>query len=306
MKQFKPISINGKVLEEGYVMNKWLESRFRRNKNAIIPVVGATGSGKSYGSIRMMEMWYKYKFNRPFPSENICFSISQTVKRIKQGGLERGEFIIVEEGGVVANALDFQNKIVKFFNFVLQSFRSKNIGIIFTLPSIGLLNKTARTLAHAILETKYIDESTKMLVFKPFYCQTNPMTGKVYNKYFRQRVQGRLVKVERISYGLPSKEILKPYEERKDKFVETQMDNLIELTEDEDNNNKYEEIDARIDDLISRGITKQVDIAEELGMTRQGVSKHFQRRWKKARIVPKSPEILVLSTDKPHLAPIST
>jgi|GEM_PF-3626132 len=235
-------------------------------------------SGKTYSNIRMCELWYKYKFDEPFPQENICFSVSEAVKRLR-GGLRKGEFIIVEEAGVLINSLDFQNKIAKFFTGVLQSFRSKNIGVVFNLPNISFLNKTARTLLHVVFQTQRIDPIRKEVVVKPFYWQTNSLSGKTYQKYLQQKINGHHLKIQRLNFGLPSSEILIPYEKRKDEFVNKTMDNLIELQVENDvkikDKNKPKEIQVAIKKIYDSGITKHEEIAKVLGVHRVAVTKHL-------------------------------
>ena len=56
--------------------------------------------------------------------------------------LRKGELLIFEEAGANMGSLDFQNKVSKVFSYVLQSFRSLNIGILFNLPVEGSLSKS--------------------------------------------------------------------------------------------------------------------------------------------------------------------
>ena len=171
---------------EGYLINHWMDGRFKKNKNILIATIGATGSGKSYANLRMMELWYLYKFKTQLPMENVCFSIKEAMELINSQKLPKGSLLVIEEAGVTMNSLDFQNKIVKFFNFVLQSFRSKNIGILFNLPNLGFMTKTGRTLLHGIFQAMKINPQTKEVSVKPFYIQTEPFSGKVYKHYLKQ------------------------------------------------------------------------------------------------------------------------
>lgn len=240
MRQLQPILINGKPIEEGQVVNTWFENRFNANKNILLAVIGATGSGKSYSCIRMCELWYKHKFNEMYPLDNICFSIKDIMQRIMSGKLRRGEILILEESGVIMGNLDFQNKYNKFFGYVLQSFRSKNIGIIFNLPNFSMLSKQARTLLHGVFETMTIDKQKNKVIIKPFYLQTNAFYGKAFTKYLHQKVAHTTVKVRRLNIGMPSPEILKPYEEKKDKFVNATGEILVEAINEKENGGEKE------------------------------------------------------------------
>ncbi|HEA46175.1 MAG TPA: hypothetical protein ENH99_00115, partial [Candidatus Pacearchaeota archaeon] len=179
-----------RVLEEGVAFNRWAGGKFKRNKNILLAMTGMTGSGKSYTSLRMCELYYQDKFKKPFPIENVCFSISELMKLLTSKTLKRGEIIILEEAGTSLNSLDYQNKVSKLFTFILQSFRSMNIGLIFTLPVLTMLNKSARMLLHAHFVTSGIDFYLKNCKIKPLYHQLNQERGKSYWKYQRIKVNG--------------------------------------------------------------------------------------------------------------------
>jgi len=212
-------------IPEGEVLNKWLYSRMiQRNQNALIAVTGGTGSGKSYGCHRIAELWYRFQFNKPYPVErNTCFSIDTLMMRLVDKDpdtkLRKGELLIFEEAGANFGSLDFQTQISKMFGYVLQSFRSMNIGILFNLPLLTMMNKSARMLLHAQFITAGIDYQKNVCRFKPFFRQVNQQTGKVYEKYLRTRVGKGTKAVKRMAYSLPSQEILDDYEARKLNFV---------------------------------------------------------------------------------------
>lgn len=208
-----------RILAEGEYINKYLQGRFSKNKNAIFVVTGATGSGKTYACLRICELWYSHFFNDKFPTANICFSVNEIVKRLKEGNLRRGELLVLEEGGANLGSLDFQNKLSKLFTYILQSFRSMNIGLLINLPVLSMLNKQARLLLHIHMITNGIDFFNKECELKCLNHQLNQHTGKSYWKYPRIMHGGRSVKVETISYRMPSQDLLWTYEKRKSEFV---------------------------------------------------------------------------------------
>lgn len=310
MNKQEELVINGQVIPEGYFLNNWFASRFDANKNVLLVVVGATGSGKSYSCIGMAESWYKYRFkNKEFPLENIVFSLGEGARRLKGETLEKGEFIIVEEAGVVANALDFQNKLVRLFNYILQSVRCKNIGIIFNLPNFSLLNKTGRSLAHGVFETVGINKNTNQVLLKSKGLQTNAITGKIYPKYLRQVINGKLIAPRRIKVGKPSDRIIIPYEKMKSDFVEKQISGLIdETTPQEEKQEKKKEIKPiwkAIKLCLDRGITNQFEIGKIIGISQPKVSRHLQLMEENGFYEPKYLEKVEKYTSNPLLAPIS-
>jgi len=212
--------IKHEQISEGEVFNKWLYSRLiKHNKNVLSAELGSTGSGKSYRDLRKMELWYKYYFNKEVPTENICFGLGQVMEILSSGNLKKGEIILVEEAGVNLGSRDWQSKVSKMFNYVLQSFRSMNIGLFFNLPYLSMLDSQARHLLHYYAESSGVDYEKKTNESKPFFLQVAQATGKIYKHYPRVKVNGRTVKVNRFVYSLPSKYLIDAYEEKKDKYL---------------------------------------------------------------------------------------
>ena len=113
--------IHSNHFPEGEIFLRWINNRFIKNKNVITVTTGPTGSGKSYCDLRRAEMQHRRIFNEEFPIENCCFSVSELMQRIQFGKLRKGEILMLEEAGVNAGSNDWQNKVVKMFNYVLQS-----------------------------------------------------------------------------------------------------------------------------------------------------------------------------------------
>lgn len=265
--------------QEGEVLLNWFKIRFSQNKNILILTIGSTGSGKSWADARICELWYKAYFNKAFPVEHICFSLEEAVKLIFSGKLKRGDIIIIEEAGININALDFQKKAIKFFGFILQSFRSKNIGIIFNTPNLSFIGKTQRTLLHGVLETAGIDRKNSQVILKPYYLQTNSFYGKTYKKFLRKKVDNRLRSIERIALSKPSDELITAYEEKKSIFVEKIGKEFISLSETKDEEEKPfdEEFYKKYKMLrLDRGM-KNTKIQEELCMNPRTIQPYIKR-----------------------------
>ncbi len=223
--------------KEGEIFCKWMHNRIiRKNKNVLGANLGATGSGKSYRDLRMAELWYEYHFKEKFPSENICFGVVNIMRRLSSGTLRRGEVLIFEESGVNMGSLDFQNRVSKMFSYVLQSFRSMNIAIFFNLPHLSMLNKTARMLMHYSMESVGIDAENKINKCKMFMHQVNQRSGKIYTKYPRAKVNGKLKTIKRLNFNLPNEELRRFYEAKKVQYLsditKEYTDELERLEED--------------------------------------------------------------------------
>jgi len=223
--------------QEAGILMKYLGNRFKRNKNWLCAITGGTGSGKSYASVRICELWYQHYFKKRFPVEHICFSIEEMIKLFLGEKLKRGDLVVLEESGTLINSKDFQMKINKLFNFFMQSFRSLNVGLIFNLPSFSMMDKSTRILVHSHFITKRIIEEEKVCELKPYYVQVNQASGKEYRKYlrvsFHENGMSFVRKVDSLKLTLPSQDIIDDYEKRKRTFVLLMADNLLERIEKE-------------------------------------------------------------------------
>lgn len=245
------------VIKEGKYLNSFLNYRFKKNKNALIAVTGPTGSGKTYSCLSMSQHWYKFRWDEDFPSENICFSIKEVVNLLKSGKLRRGELLILEEAGTNLGSLDFQTRVSKLFTYILQSFRSMNIGLLFNLPVLTMLNKQTRQLLHMHMITKGIDFTNKKVILDCKIHQLNQHSGKSYWKYPQVLVGHKRVKLKELSYGLPPKELLEIYEERKKNFVST-------LVEEYEENVTKTQGDIREEERLKENIIKTQKLEELL------------------------------------------
>ncbi len=206
--------------DEGEAFCKWLDARFRHNKNVLGVNLGATGSGKSWRDLRMAELWYKYNFNEQFPTENICFGIGDGMKLLASGKLRKGEVIIFEEAGVNLGSRDWSSKISKMFNYILQSFRSMNIAFFFNLPYLSMLDSQARHLLHYSFESYSIDYEKGLNICKPFFHQVNQGTGKIYKKYLRVKHGKSSTRMKTLAFSKPSPYLIEAYEAKKKSYLQ--------------------------------------------------------------------------------------
>jgi len=215
----KAIVVKGNF-KEGEIFLKWLESRLiRNNKNVLGAELGPTGSGKSYRDLRKAELWYEHYFNEKFPIDNICFGIEKLMNKLAKGNLRKGEILIFEEAGANLGSRDFATKINKMLNYVLQSFRSMNIGIFFNLPYLSMLDSQARHLLHYSFESAGIDYKEGLNECKPKFHQVNQDTGKIYKKYPIIKLNDSTRKVQRFAFFKPSQYLINAYEQKKEEYL---------------------------------------------------------------------------------------
>ena len=265
---------------EGLIFCKWLHSRLiKHNKNVLSAELGPTGSGKSYRDLRKAELWYEYHFKSEFPTENICFGLSNVMDRINKGNLRKGDVLIVEEAGVNLGSRDWASKFSKMFNYVLQSFRSMNIALFLNLPYLSMLDSQARHLLHYYAESVGIDYENGFNKCKPFFLQVAQGTGKIYRHYPKVKLNGKTIKVKKFNYAMPSQYLVDAYEDKKAKYLKELIKNFSEKMDKESGVKKIDlpsEIEIHAYKLSLTG-KKQVEIAKELEKNRHTIKKYIEK-----------------------------
>lgn len=286
-------------LKEGEIFLRWTANRlFKRSQNVIAVTTGSTGSGKSMQDLRRMELHYLEYFSKKFPDinkrimENVFFSIGSLVNRLadKNNPLLPGEIIMLEEAGIGLSSHAWQDKSVKLFNHILQSFRCKGTMLIMNLPVFTMLNKSARQLCHWQFTMVNIDYKKKVSVSKGKYLQLSQQSGEHYPKYLRVVIDHAWTPIERYSYQLPSRELIDAYDEMKQSFVDK---TIMSLKTHEDEATEKAEIKAGgsfkpfterqllIQKIYHEGIKTQTAIADKIGTKQDRISTNMISMTKK-------------------------
>ena len=129
--------------------------RIYRNANAFIIVVGDVGSGKSYFALDLA-LKISERFDTPFNKDWVQFS-SEGMYKAAMRDHKRGQVILLDEMGVIMSNRRAMAKGNVGLSFLLQTIRSQNHILIFTVPDFSFVDKVARTLIHyrAIVKPRF-------------------------------------------------------------------------------------------------------------------------------------------------------
>ena len=237
------------IKKEGDTFFKWLYNRvMKKNKNAIITTLGATGSGKSWSNLRIAEKATRINLNKDFDPRNITFTPREAMERINSGELIRGDVIIMEEIGVSASSREWWSITNIMLSYLTQTFREKGYVLLMNTPDLSFIDKNIRKLTHCILTTQGINFRTNTTKVVPKILQVNHSTGKVYYKFMRSK----RAKVQGVNLQRPSQPLIDYYEVKKKEYV----DKLNEKIE-----KKIlvsEEKEKKADDkVMGNGVTKE-------------------------------------------------
>jgi len=199
------------------IIKKIRKRLLKSNKNWLCCVCGGTGSGKSYGAIKLASL-----IDPNFSIDNVVFNSEDFMTLLNSGRLERGSVIIWDEAGVGMAAREWYTISNKAINYVFQTFRHMNIGVIMTTPSFDYLDSQVRKLFHSYIETMNVDTTRDIAEVKYMEVSFNPRFGKVYFKY--PVINGKVV--DRLYIKKPKHAFVKAYEKKKEKFSKDLRDDV--------------------------------------------------------------------------------
>ena len=297
------------------ILIQYIKDRvLHKNKNFLMLFVGATGSGKSYSALKLAE-----ELDDSFDINRVCFkakdfmnTINQLVERAEKGEVIKGKVVLWDEFGVEHNAREFMTISNRVINYFFQTSRHLNLIVIMTVPLLSFIDSATRKLSHAVAEMQGINSRTKTASVKVKMLQTNVITGKEYPKYLRYRRKNKMFVSKRLKFNLPSKELREVYEKKKKEFT-TQLNQEImnKLLKSEAKDNKpvnllkpLTPLQQKILECLRNGITKQKDIAEELGEFSSKISFNIGYMRKKGIYIGKYGELnenTAQGTAEPHI-----
>ena len=198
-----------------------IKNRLEQNKNALLAVVGETGSGKSYSALRLAEL-IDDDFN---VSGKVCFRPIEFVKAVQRA--RKGAAIVFDEAGVGIPAREWWSIQNRLLDYVIQTFRFKNLCVIFTMPNLNFIDEHARLLFHYVLETQFIDYEAESVVLKPFKIMSYSRAKKTYLVYPRLKN----VVIRRLLVSKPSERVIKEYEAKKERYLSELYTEITETLE---------------------------------------------------------------------------
>lgn len=203
--------------------------RIDNNKNAIIIINGATGSGKTYAGIHLaLNIAEHYGIDFDI-HKHMAFSFEEIHDRMSHGRNRIGQPYLMEEVGAVGSGTssnEWQSRANKLFNSFLQTARHRRQALILTCPVFTMLEASSRRLCHIMATMERIDFTTNTSYMKPYIIQTNARTGDQYFKLFRYRYEGIQTKMRLYGVPLIPKTVITAYEHEKNQYSK-RLDHLI-------------------------------------------------------------------------------
>jgi len=184
------------------------------------------------------------------------------------------KIIIFDEAQTEISNRSWQSLSNKLMNYLLSTFRHRNVILLFTSPYADFLDSQTMKLIHCKFEVRSHSQKTNKTLIRPKLLQYNSKLRKFYEHslyVIRDRKYNKLVKwfVDK-----PPKQLIKQYEKDKVVFTDKLNKNILEeldnLEKKENHSIKKGELnpDSMQPDIwaiAQEGYTKQREIADKLG-----------------------------------------
>ena len=190
------------------------------NQNFLGIFTGEPGSGKTYAALNMAwALDRKWDGSPNFDISKIVFSYEEFL--FKCSILKKGEFLIWDEVGTALNPRDFYEKKNKLSSSIHQVFRMRNLGVLYTVPDISLIDKQIRILLNNEVVMQKVYPKKKVAVGRFYFIsKKNHFDDKlklVLPSYLDSN--GVRSKAANICFTLPPKELIQDYEFKKKNYV---------------------------------------------------------------------------------------
>jgi hypothetical protein len=274
---------------------RWMVGRtMRNNNNNLISIIGKTGSGKTWAGLSICELMSEMD-GVPFSIDHVVFTLRELMDLINSGKLKRGSKVVFDEPQISISAREFQSEANKVFNYLLSTFRHRNLSLFFCTPFETLLDKNTRKLFHGRFETMSVNRKDKTCRLKPRYVEYSDFKKDPYRKQLivlskDKNGNNRSDKLFFWDVPKPSKELIDEYEKKKMEFTNNLNKNISERLKKYDESGKsltsLEQDEAKLRpltplqqnvlDCLKQGITNQRIIGEKLGKQQPVISESIK------------------------------
>ena len=289
---YEVIDLDAKVNKSsiGEKIAKRITSKF--NQHITIIMVGGTGTGKSWAAMDlayqaarevafidkgkdvMPDSWQEY-FNLDHMAIITLDRVTELLKNIKPHGI-----YILDDIGVGYNNRDWMKDKNKKMNQIIQTFRTDNTCVIYTVPSKGLIDKVPRELVEWYMEferseqifsmglntCKFLDITTLKRANKQLFIYDTVQSTEGRQQFVRH-IAERPPDVLTVPYEAMRVTIAKELREMNAEDIQaTKPSDDRTQIRDQDRIAKFNRV-AEITELVGEGMTHSAACSEIGGMT---------------------------------------
>lgn len=188
-----------------------IQRRLDAGLNAIVLIIGPSGSGKSWAALKLAEM-VDPLFD---PKVHLVFTLDALLELLDtDGAIQPGDVIVFDEAGVGVGSRESMSKVNRIFSAVIESVRFRQFALLFTVPDLAQIDVNAVRMAHMVLESMGVDRRVGRSQFKPKHPRRDPTNPDALRLVYPvlSRKDGPKYKLKHISFERPSDGLVTEYE----------------------------------------------------------------------------------------------
>jgi len=216
--------------EQSWIL--WIKKRIKNNLNFLAIAEGPTGIGKSWAMISVA-----YDIDNSFETRQVAFSLKDVMEILESDWFNKKKWkiIVFDEAQCDISNRKWQSRINRLMNYLLSTFRHRNIILLFTSPYMDFLDSQTLKLLHCKFEIRGHNRKTKQTQIRPKLLQYNSKMKKFYehslfvikNRKYHKQVNWIINK--------PPQHLIDPYEKDKVEFT-TELNKKIMRDLNDDKN----------------------------------------------------------------------
>lgn len=254
----------------------WIKKRIAHNLNFICLFQGPTGIGKTWAAISMAE-----QIDPEFCIDQVVFDFHEFLNVLNADWFKEKTWriIIWDEPQITISNRNWQSAVNKMMNYVLSTFRHKNVVLIFCSPYKDFLDSQSMKLLHCLFKCQGVNTKKKLSNVRPLLQEYNSDMKKFYqHKLFVGERGRKITKLKTWKIPIPSKNIIDSYEAKKTLFtdelnkdIRNQVEEMDKIGQKPDRRKKLTEKQEKVLTLLAEG-KRQREIADMFGITGVSVS----------------------------------
>jgi hypothetical protein len=203
-----------------------------KNEHFMGAIVGREGKAKSHTALKIAS-----GVDPTFDAERVFFNVAHALAAIEGDEYGKGQMIVIDEAGVSMGNRTWYDRDQIDTNQALQTVRSENMGVLWTLPRLSELDSQTHGRLHAYIEMtrKYPEHEDQPYAVGKWknIDPTRDERDKLYKEYPRMRTDGYKEKIKEIAFTPPAQELVEAYEPRKEEFKDQFISEIVEQANDQ-------------------------------------------------------------------------
>jgi len=186
------------------------------NQDRFIAKCGKRGNGKSYATMTEGHIITGGNFD---PVKHISYfdpwKFMRLVKKSKPG-----DFLMFDDAGVGVDNREWYKKSNKLISKIVQTFRTKNLFVVWTMPDFGIVDIKARKTFDWFVKMDKLNMKKRQARSRWYEIVTDAWSGEFWRKTLSFSYNGRTTEIHQVLTDHPPEWMVEPYEKNRKKALD--------------------------------------------------------------------------------------